>query len=682
MSAILDGVLDILQLKVKVTLMVEKEYDADSVKVLRGLEPVRARPGMYTRTESPTHIVQEVIDNAADEALGGHATKINVNIYKDGAVQVIDNGRGIPVQIPKGETQAAVELVFVQLHAGGKFDKEDESSSYRFSGGLHGVGVSVTNALSTRLEVQIKRDGNKYSLVFENGERVQALEIIGTCAKKDTGTTVKCWPDPKYFDAPRVSLTQLEHLIKSKAVLLRGVTVTLSIEGDEGFEEKSWTYNEGLPQYLDELIGERQLEEGQEVAIPTISGESYATENNDSVSKGEGSIWAISFGLGGGHGESYVNLIPTLSGGTHEAGMRNGVFEAVKTFMEHHSMMQRGVKITSEDVWNNVCYVLAAKVLDPQFQGQTKEKLTNRDAMKMIASSVRPIMENWLTQNIDFAKRISDLVNSTAAARNKSTKKIEKRKTTGINLMPAKLTDCEAAGTMEAELFLVEGDSAGGSAKMGRNNEFQSLLPLRGKVLNTWEVDAGRIFGNSEVHDIFVALGIEPHTMQDDPDFSGLRYGKLCLLSDADVDGSHIQVLLLTLFLKHAPKLIERGHVYISQPPLYRIDVPAQGKSKPMRKVYVADDLEKMATIEKLKREGVAEEKLGIQRFKGLGEMNPDQLWETTLCPDTRRLIQVRLPELESSEALDMFNMLMAKNQAPARKEWIERRGNDVKADV
>ena len=309
-----------MQLKVKVTLMVEKEYDADSVKVLRGLEPVRARPGMYTRTESPTHIVQEVIDNAADEALGGHATKINVNIYKDGAVQVIDNGRGIPVQIPKGETQAAVELVFVQLHAGGKFDKEDESSSYRFSGGLHGVGVSVTNALSTRLEVQVKRDGNKYSLVFENGERVQALEIIGTCAKKDTGTTVKCWPDPKYFDAPRVSLTQLEHLIKSKAVLLRGVTVTLSIEGDEGFEEKSWTYNEGLPQYLDELIGERQLEEGQEVAIPTISGESYATENNDSVSKGEGSIWAISFGLGGGHGESYVNLIPTLSGGTHVYG--------------------------------------------------------------------------------------------------------------------------------------------------------------------------------------------------------------------------------------------------------------------------------------------------------------------------------------------------------------------------
>lgn len=662
--------------------MAQKEYDADSVKVLRGLEPVRARPGMYTRTDSPTHIVQEVIDNAADEALGGHATNIHVTIYKDGAVQVSDNGRGIPVQIPTGETQAAVELVFVQLHAGGKFDKEDESSSYRFSGGLHGVGVSVTNALSTRLEVQVKRDGNIYQIVFANGERAQALEITGKCAKKDTGTSVKCWPDPQYFDAPRVSLSQLEHLIKSKAVLLRGVTVTLSIESENGFDEKSWTYTGGLPQYLDELIGERQMEEGQEAPIPIISGEFYAEENADAVSKGEGAIWALSFGMGGGRGESYVNLIPTLSGGTHEAGMRNGVFEAVKTFMEHHSMMQRGVKISAEDVWNNVCYVLAAKVLDPQFQGQTKEKLTNRDAMKMIAASVKPMMENWLTQNIDFAKRISDLVNSTAAARNKSTQKIEKRKSTGINLMPAKLTDCEAAGTLEAELFLVEGDSAGGSAKMGRNNEFQSLLPLRGKVLNTWEVEAGRIFANSEVHDIFVALGIEPHTMQDEPDFSGLRYGKLCLLSDADVDGSHIQVLLLTLFLKHAPKLIERGHVYISQPPLYRIDVPAQGKNKPIRKLYVADDLEKMATIEKLKREGIDEEKLSIQRFKGLGEMNPEQLWETTLCPDTRRLIQVRLPEEASSEAFDMFNMLMAKNQAPARKEWIERRGNDVEADV
>ncbi len=662
--------------------MAEKEYDADSVKVLRGLEPVRARPGMYTRTESPTHIVQEVIDNAADEALGGHATNILVTIFKDGAVEVSDNGRGIPVQTPKGETQAAVELVFVQLHAGGKFDKEDESSSYRFSGGLHGVGVSVTNALSTRLDVQVKRDGNIYQIAFEHGERVQPLEIIGKCAKKDTGTTVKCWPDPKYFDAPKVSLTQLENLIKSKAVLLRGVTVTLAIESENGFEEKSWTYNGGLPQYLEELTGERPVEEGQEVAIPIISGEFYAEENSDTVSKGEGAIWAISFGSGGGRGESYVNLIPTLSGGTHEAGMRNGVFEAVKTFMEHHSMMQRGVKITSEDVWNNVCFVLAAKVLDPQFQGQTKEKLANRDAMKMIAASVKPMMENWLTQNVDFAKRISDLVNSTAAARNKSTQKIEKRKTTGINLMPAKLTDCEAAGTMEAELFLVEGDSAGGSAKMGRNNEFQSLLPLRGKVLNTWEVDAGRIFANSEVHDIFVALGIEPHTMDDEPDFSGLRYGKLCLLSDADVDGSHIQVLLLTLLLKHAPKLIERGHVYISQPPLYRIDVPAQGKNKPMRKLYVADELEKMTTLEKLKREGIAEDKLSIQRFKGLGEMNPEQLWETTLCPDTRRLIQVRLSELEASISFDMFNMLMAKSQAPARKEWIERRGNDVEADV
>jgi len=661
--------------------MAEKQYDADSVRVLRGLEPVRARPGMYTRTESPTHIIQEVIDNAADEALGGHATKINVTIFKDGSVEVADDGRGIPVEIPTGEIQPAVELVFVQLHAGGKFDKEDESSSYRFSGGLHGVGVSVTNALSTRLQVSVKREGKVHKLAFENGNTVEPLAEIGNCLKKDTGTTVKCWPDPKYFDSPKVSVPQLEHLIKSKAVLLRGVTVTLSIEGSEGFEDRSWTYDNGLPQYLDELIGEREITD-DEIPVPIISGEFYHTENTDGISKGEGAIWALAFGSGGGRGESYVNLIPTLSGGTHEAGMRNGVYEAVKSFMEHHSMMQRGLKISSEDVWNNVCYVLAAKVLDPQFQGQTKEKLTNRDAMKMVSSAVKPYMETWLSNNVEYAKRISDLVNRSAAARNKSTQKIEKRKTTGINIMPSKLTDCEAAGSMEAELFLVEGDSAGGSAKMGRDNEFQSLLPLRGKVLNTWEVDAGRIFANSEVHDIFVALGIEPHTMNDEPDFSGLRYGKLCILSDADVDGAHIQTLLLTLFLKHAPKLIERGHVYIAQPPLYRIDVPAQGKTKPVRKIYVSDDAEKISTIEKLKREGIAEDKLGIQRFKGLGEMNPDQLWETTLCPDTRRLVQVKLPENDIQEAISMFDMLMAKNESAARKEWIERRGNDVEADV
>lgn len=661
--------------------MAEKEYSADSVRVLRGLEPVRARPGMYTRTDSPTHIVQEVIDNAADEALGGYATHITVTIYKDGAVEVSDNGRGIPVEIPTGESQPAVELVFVQLHAGGKFDKEDENSSYRFSGGLHGVGVSVTNALSSRLEVKVKRDGKVHGLVFANGDCIEPLKEIGKCLKKDTGTSVKCWPDPKYFDSPRVSLSQLEHLIKSKAVLLRGVSVTLTTEDADGFDERSWTYEGGLPQYLEEMIGERD-EVDNEQPIPIISGEFYHNESNDGISKGEGALWALSFGAGAARGESYVNLIPTLSGGTHEAGLRNGVFEAIKSFMEHHSMMQRGIKVSSEDVWNNVCYVLAAKVLDPQFQGQTKEKLTNRDAMKMVASSVKPIMETWLSQNVESAKRISDLVNRSAAARNKSTQKIEKRKSSGVNMMPSKLTDCEVAGTMAAELFLVEGDSAGGSAKMGRNNEFQSLLPLRGKVLNTWEVDAGRIFGNSEVHDIFVALGIEPHTIKDNPDFSGLRYGKLCILSDADVDGSHIQVLLLTLLLRHAPKLIERGHVYISQPPLYRIDVPAQGKSKPARKIYVSDDAEKVSTLEKLKREGVSEDKVGIQRFKGLGEMNPDQLWETTLCPDTRRLVQVRMPEGEANSAHKMFDMLMAKNESAARKEWIERRGNDVEADV
>lgn len=655
------------------------QYEADGIQVLRGLEPVKARPGMYTRTDAPTHILQEVLDNAADEALAGFAKNISVTIYADGSAEVSDDGRGIPIEVPKGEAVPAVELVFTQLHSGGKFSKNDESSAYRFSGGLHGVGVSVTNALSTRLEVEVHRDGKKYTLAFSAGDVIEPLKQSGTCLKRETGTRVRCWPDPKYFDSPKINLKEIEHLVKSKAVLMPGVAMKLFIEVNGELVEKSWVYESGISQYLAEAIAAELNEVEDEFRIPIVSGGFFHEETAEVFSKGEGAEMAIAFMPGGGgSGESYVNLIPTIHGGTHDAGLRQGLFDAIRTFMEHHNLMQKGVKVAPEDVWSNLKFVLSAKILDPQFQGQTKEKLTSRDAMKLVSSAVKYVVEPWLNSNTDQGKRIAELVNRSASARSKSAQKIEKRKSSGINMMPAKLTDCEAAGTMAAEIFLVEGDSAGGSAKMARNKEYQSILPLRGKVLNTWEIDAGQILGNNEVHDIFVALGINPHTEGTVDSIKNLRYGRVCILSDADVDGSHIQTLLLALFMKHAPDLVLSGHVYISKPPLYRIDVPSHGKNKPARKIYISDDEEKFSMIDRLKREGLSEDKLTIQRFKGLGEMNPDQLWETTLCPDTRRLSQVRV----DNDPTTMFTMLMSKNESSARREWMERRGNDIEADV
>ena len=647
------------------------DYSASSIRVLKDLEPVKERPGMYTRTTCPTHIVQEVIDNAADEALAGFAKKISVRIAGDGLIEVSDNGRGIPVETHPEEGKPAVELVFCKLHAGGKFNKKESGNAYRFSGGLHGVGVSVTNALSTRLEVEIKRGGGVHKIVFADGFVIEPLARIGDVGPRTTGTTVRISPDPKYFDSPKVNLGQLEHLLRSKAVLMPNVTVELEIEGQD---KKVWCYQNGMADYLTEMMV------GTPVA-PIFVGEKYVeVENGFAV--GEGATWALAwFEEGGGKPESYVNLIPTLDGGTHEAGLKSGVFEAVKAFAEHHAILPAKVKLAQEDVCGKMTYLLSAKVLDPQFQGQTKEKLTSRDAYKLVAQMVRDPFELWLNNHADFGKKIAELAVKAAQNRMKSTQKVEKKKSSGIATLPGKLTDCESDDISRNELFLVEGDSAGGSAKQGRDKETQAVLPLRGKVLNTWEVERDQLFKNNEVHDISVAIGVDPHGIDqiDSIDVSGLRYGRIIVMSDADVDGSHIQVLLFTLFLKHFPALVEKGHIHVAQPPLFRVDVEAKGHT---RKVYCLDEAEKEQTLHKLREEGVPEHRITVSRFKGLGEMNPDQLWETTLCPDTRRLVPFQADRNTILQMHRTFTLLMGKGEASGRRQWMEKDGGLVEADV
>ena len=572
--------------------MTQQHYDESSVRVLKGLEPVKERPGMYTRTTDPTHICQEVIDNAADEALGGFARKIAVTVHQDGSLTVEDDGRGIPVGLHPQEGVPVVELVFTRLHAGGKFNKKD-GGAYAFSGGLHGVGVSVTNALSTRLEVEVKREGGVHRLVFAGGDVIEPLARVGDCGPRTSGTRVRVWPDGKYFESPRYSMPELERLLRAKAVLLPGVAVTLTIERPSGDEVKVWQYPEGLKGYLAELCG------NDEPIAPLFAGEAYIGEEHEQFAKGEGAQWAMAWFEDGASGESYVNLIPTPSGGTHEAGLRAGVFEAVKSFVDHHNLLPRGVKLMAEDVWSRVRFVLSARVLDPQFQGQTKDKLTSRDALKLVSGLARDPVELWLNQHVEAGKKIAELAIRQAQSRLKSVKKVEKKKGSGVAVLPGKLTDCESEDTERNELFLVEGDSAGGSAKLARDKEYQAILPLRGKVLNSWETDKDQLFSNAEIHDISVAIGVDPHGVDDTPDLSGLRYGKIAILSDADVDGSHIQVLLLTLFFRHFPKLIEQGHIYIAQPPLFRVDVPGQGKNRPPRKLYALDEGEMDAILDR-----------------------------------------------------------------------------------
>ncbi|MFL9610972.1 DNA topoisomerase IV subunit B [Methylobacillus sp. Pita2] len=654
-------------------------YSAEDVRVLRGLEPVRKRPGMYTRTDSPTHIVQEVLDNASDEALGGYATNVLLTMYNDGSVEIQDNGRGIPVDTSSVEDKPAIELIFTELHSGGKFG----DGAYSISGGLHGVGVSVTNALSTKLEAEVRRGGQVHYIAFKDGEVVTPLSVKSRCNKSDTGTRVRCWPDPKYFDSAEVSVKTLEHLVRSKAVMLPGVELEMRIEnsareieaGAERFTVKSWKFPGGMKQYLEESLVNEETEEDVK-PVPIITGSLFTEQ-------GEGGEWAIAFRPeAGGKGESYVNLIPTLNGGTHVTGMRNGVLEAVRSFAEHHAMMPNKIKLSHEDVWGNLHFFLSSKVLEPQFQGQTKETLTNRETHKVMTSTVAPILEAWMNQNPDFGKRITEMAIRSANTRTKAMVKVEKKKSSGMSVLPDKLTDCELSGTMEAEIFLVEGDSAGGSAKMARDRERQAILPMKGKIKNTWLSETATVLGFAEVHDIFVALGIEPHRDGQPADLSGLRYGKINILADADIDGSHIQVLVLGMFLRHAPQLIDRGHVHIAIPPLFRIDVPARGKSKPEQKIYASDERELNSIVDRLAKEGVAYEKLIIQRFKGLGEMNPDQLWETTLSPDTRRLAKVVMTEKDKEKTLRIFDMLMDKNESEQRRNWMEARGHLVEADI
>ena len=654
--------------------MSSQSYNESSIRVLKGLEPVRQRPGMYTRTENPLHIIQEVIDNAADEALGGFCQKIVVTLHADQSVSVEDNGRGIPVGLHPDEKAPVVELVFTRLHAGGKFDKKDGSGAYAFSGGLHGVGVSVTNALSTRLELEVCRDGGRYAMTFEQGGVVKPLSKIGDVPKKTSGTKVRVWPDASFFDSPVIPLQELTRLLRSKAVLLAGVVITFNIE--KTAQTTTWCFEKGLFDYMSQTMDHSEL------LVPLFEGEQYANADDEQYAKGEGAQWVVAWTEDGALArESYVNLIPTPAGGTHESGLREGLFGAVKSFAEMHSLLSKGTKLLPEDVFMRVSFVLSAKVLDPQFQGQIKERLNSRDALRLVSGYVKSALELWLNSHVEWGKKIAELAIKQAQARARSAQKVEKRRGSGVAVLPGKLTDCESSDVTRTEVFLVEGDSAGGSAKMGRDKNFQAILPLRGKVLNSWEVDRDRLFANNEIHDIAVAIGVDPHGLQDAPDLSQLRYGRVCILSDADVDGSHIQVLLLTLFLKHFPKLVESGHLYVARPPLFRVDVAAQGK-RPMRKIYCLDQAELDIALDKLLKEGVKENAWAISRFKGLGEMSPEQLWDTTLNPDTRRLMQVGYGQLSRDDTSSMFNMLMGKGESAQRKLWIEDKGNLAQIDI
>jgi len=657
----------------------QPQYGEASIRVLKGLEPVKQRPGMYTRTESPLHVVQEVIDNAADEALAGNATAIDVTLHGDGSVSVDDDGRGIPIGMHPEERVSVIEIVFTRLHAGGKFDKGG-NAAYSFSGGLHGVGVSVTNALARRLEVTVWRDGKVATIAFSGGDVVEPLALRKASAgERKSGTRVRVWPDPRYFESAELPRAELTHLLRSKAVLMPGVKVSLTVEKPAGRgepERSDWLYAAGLADYLMQTLP-------ADPVIPLFEGAHHADgRESEDVAVGEGATWCVAFTEDGNAvRESYVNLIPTVAGGTHESGLKDGLFAAVKGFIDMRSLLPKGVKVMPEDVFSRASFVLSAKVLDPQFQGQIKERLNSREALRLVSNCVRPALELWLNQHVEHGKKLADLVIRQAQTRQRASQKVEKRRGSGVAVLPGKLTDCESRDLALNELFLVEGDSAGGSAKMGRDKETQAILPLRGKVLNSWEVERDRLFANNEIHDIAVAVGVDPHGADDEPDFSGLRYGKVCILSDADVDGSHIQVLLLTLFFRHFPKLIARGHVYVAKPPLFRVDAPARGK-KPAAKIYALDEDELRATIDRLKKEGAREGSWSVSRFKGLGEMNAEQLWDTTLNPETRRLLPIGFNAVGFAATAVSLTKLMGKGEAQARRELMELRGDAVEVDV
>jgi topoisomerase-4 subunit B len=632
-------------------------YNADAIEVLTGLDPVRKRPGMYTDTTRPNHLVQEVIDNSVDEALAGHASHLVLQLNKDGSVEVSDDGRGMPVDKHKGEKVSGVELILTRLHAGGKFSNKN----YQYSGGLHGVGVSVVNALSKYLEVTVKRDGKVYAMSFKDGEKSNELKAIDTVGKRNTGTTVKFLPDEKYFDSVKISIPRLKHVLRAKAVLCSGLKVSFidNTVSKEKAQSEEWHFEDGLIDYLTQSTS----------AFETLPQEPFygSIQGND-----EAVDWAVQWLPEGGEitGESYVNLIPTPLGGTHVSGLRTGLLDALREFCEFRNLLPRGLKLTGDDVWDKCSYVLSSKLLDPQFSGQTKERLSSRQCAVFVAGVVKDAFSLWLNQHTDEAEAIAELCISNAQTRLKASKQVARKKVTSGPALPGKLADCSTQDVMSGELFLVEGDSAGGSAKQARDREYQAILPLRGKILNTWEVDSSEILASQTVHDIAIALGVDPGTTN----IEGLRYGKICILADADSDGLHIATLLCALFVKHFRPLVAAGHIFVAMPPLFRIDV---GKEV----FYALDEDEKDGIIDRI----AAEKKTGkvnVQRFKGLGEMNPMQLRETTMATDTRRLVQLTLEDdptaKKKSSTFQMMDLLLAKGRAPDRKAWLEDSGSNA----
>ena len=657
-----------------------RAYSAEDIEILEDLSPILHRPGMYTDPANPNHALVEAIDNAADEGLAGFARQVSVTLYEDGSAEVEDDGRGIPVDIHPRKKVPAVQVIFTTLHSGGKFRKTDKDAVYRIAGGLHGVGVCVTNALAKRLEVEVTRDGARHRLVFaDNGKVKEPLKKVATVGPRESGTRVRFWPDPKYFDSPQIVVADIAALLRAKAMLLPGVKFTLGVEKKGKVQTQTWHFPEGIKGYFSSAIG------ALSPVAEAFYGERYidAQSESDNFAEGEGAMWAMAWIPDGDVvAESYVNMIPTRHGGTHVAGLREAAYSAIRNFIEIHEMGQRGLKIVPEDVWSRACYVLAVKMLDPQFKGQVKNELLSRDAVKLVAQMVRDPLELWLNTHVDEGKRIADLVIRQALARTKAAQKIERRKLSGVAVLPGKLTDCASDDPDRNELFIVEGDSAGGSAKQARDKEFQAVLPLKGKPKNTWQDSPDSLYSNKEIEAIALAIGVDHHKLEDAVDLSSLRYKRLIILADADVDGAHIQVLLLTLFFRHFPKLIERGHVHVAQPPLFRIDVPGQGKGKPARKLYALDKQELAAIEEKLVDEGVKEDSWTVSRFKGLGEMSPEQLWETTLNPDTRRMLPIKVEDGMLEADRKTFDMMMGRENANQRREWMEAHGNLVDADI
>ncbi|MFO7603453.1 MAG: DNA topoisomerase IV subunit B [Gammaproteobacteria bacterium] len=625
--------------------MSKNDYTAESIEVLTGLEPVRKRPGMYTQTERPNHLAQEVIDNSVDEAVAGHAHSIAVTLFKDGSVEVTDDGRGMPVDKHPGEKIPGVEVILTRLHAGGKFSNKN----YKFSGGLHGVGVSVVNALSKKLEIWIRRDGKEHYMSFANGERKTPLKVVGEVAKRTSGTTIRFWPDQKFFDTPKFSVSRLKHVLCAKAVLCPGLRV--SFHDEQSGEQEEWFYEDGLKAYLLDALGEETLLP-EEPFMGSMAGNEEAVD------------WALVWVVEGQSNisESYVNLIPTAQGGTHVNGLRTGLTEAIREFCDFRNLLPRGVKIAPEDVWERVSFILSVKLSDPQFSGQTKERLSSRECSAFVSGVVKDAFALWLNQHVNVGEQIAELAINSAQSRLKAGKKVVRKKVTQGPALPGKLADCASQDTEATELFLVEGDSAGGSAKQARNREFQAIMPLRGKILNTWEVDSAEVLGSQEVHDISVAIGVDPGSA----DISGLRYGKIIILADADSDGAHIATLLTALFSRHYQALMAAGNIYVAMPPLYRIDVGKQV-------FYATDAAEQQGIMDRISAESI-KGKVQVTRFKGLGEMNPLQLRETTMDPDTRRLARLTLESGDGT--LQLMDMLLAKKRAGDRKKWLEEKGD------